>query len=590
MFSANTFAVTFVLCTACQHLVAADVTADAWNRFYNAMATSIGGDPRGITFLKKQHSIGVDYPSTGLFEQYNLCNQAPSWNPAYNPVGNVYDGYKEMTDSLYFEANKAALDQAKKVEAEMELDRSQYNQCMTGLTAKWINFHRTQKSLPPANQMTYQDWMKQFGQPLCAPMLQTYQASYQQYQKYLEAATHSGYDYVMKAWAELADPDNYMTVFDGTNNRNVSICTFSPDFGTTLQKWQANAGTSGSFEVTSDTKSTSDYQLNVEGGGELWWDPIFFEGGGSYSKHTVDTASTKFSMTVGWDGMETFQMSRGDWYNGALIQGHKNGPWIQSSPIGKGVTKLWGDGGELGLIPTQAVVMYHMSLSITLDEQTYSYVKEHWTQESGACVFIFCVESTTSSTRIKTHFDDETFTFMVTDETDIPKLVAIVNQVNEPPSAASLFAAATDYLSLGDGTVAVAQPHDSEQCEYAEELAVGRVPCNSVSPFPNLSPAQFACVNALPGIKTFNTVGWTLLYISGSTRDEAHFAYARNTNGNAAHFTCRAQLGQGGRHVGADNQGTVNSWLRNGCCGGRGWPSNVATDMQKLIGKIGPCL
>jgi hypothetical protein len=114
--------------------------------------------------------------------------------------------------------------------------------------------------------------------------------------------------------------------------------------------------------------------------------------------------------------------------------------------------------------------------------------------------------------------------------------------------------------------------------------------CNDASTFPNLSATQWACVNGLAGVKQFVGTGYTLLYRSASTKDTAHFAYQSNTQGAAAHFTCRALSTHAGRHLGARSQRGAQAWLDGGCCAGSGWPKDAHKDMQWLIHTIGQCL
>lgn len=169
-----------------------------------------------------------------------------------------------------------------------------------------------------------------------------------------------------------SDLDQFSTWVDG-------IITAHTPTAPSQQAISFNAATGAGSSAWSNSSYYSHTQFN---GG--WW---FFRSGSSVthrgSSSTVNTSSSEFSVTFGFDGIQTIDVARGPWFDSSLMYDYP--------------------GQELSS-PTQLIVGMYPQIELKMDTESYASAKSAYNSSAGFGVGCWWVSSSTQKSSSSANF------------------------------------------------------------------------------------------------------------------------------------------------------------------------------------------
>lgn len=146
-------------------------------------------------------------------------------------------------------------------------------------------------------------------------------------------------------------------------------------FTTVYQQWQANSTqgvTAIDIEIAGNSSvgTWSESGWDASASASLFEDFFSFTASGSASSTTmtVDTSAQQFSVSIKFTGLQSFVITPGEWYSQGLVTTYKN-------QLRANAPQFFGDGGSLGLLPTELIVGFEPKIVLTLSEQDYNSYK-----------------------------------------------------------------------------------------------------------------------------------------------------------------------------------------------------------------------
>lgn len=170
-----------------------------------------------------------------------------------------------------------------------------------------------------------------------------------------------------------------------------------------------------------------------------------FNIGGSYKQSEAFTEKNSTSVTFNVKASKTFSISQWNWFNGSMLGQYANGPFKDSKPAD---LEFWGAKGILSLIPQQVQIVYQPSVTIQLENSTYSEFKRDVQGSTGLQIgpFSFGAKGGYSDSHITYHDDNSSLT--IEDVSKVPKIVSV--KCSAPNQNALLHAMAAN---LGSTTI-----------------------------------------------------------------------------------------------------------------------------------------
>lgn len=409
-----------VLVCGCMYTAQADVNADAWARYWSAWKQQLGDAAKYATFM--QPPMVMD--KNPEWQLNRLCLTVPKWQGTFEQFSDVYNAYGEMIDSFQTNVDDAQKKQIADLKDILDTKQKLQTDCFA---RSYPEYERAYANMPPDARPTWLEWKKL--SKACDAETSAVSVAQTRYDRILDSSLR-GFQYVadsQKAWSNT----EFQTVLlkgDGTKTPTpVPICDVSPSWTQTLNSWQSGQRNPGQVDMSSSTETKSEWEWSAGGslGVKVGWFSIGGDGGGG--QKSIDTSASNFKMTLKWEALQSFQFNQGGWYMPAVAAGHPKGPFKPGTAIGSGKTKLWGDGGMLSLVPTNLVVVYNPSVTMTIDKTTYNEVQKTWKAGGGVCVFGLCIGGHGGGSSKTSEFHDDTSTFTLGDDSNQPKIVAITN-------------------------------------------------------------------------------------------------------------------------------------------------------------------
>lgn len=203
-----------------------------------------------------------------------------------------------------------------------------------------------------------------------------------------------------------------------------------------LFSWKDKPTNPGSLFFT-DCSTHYDYSKTVwhsQSGVKLFG---FFSLGHHSETHTHEClvqTSSSYSLKMDFAAQAAVDIVQGRWFDGAMLRNYKEGPWVKGSQFQIQKSHPYGQGGILPVTPTRLYVVMNPTITITLDQSTYTSVKDSMQSSGGSGIslgpFAFGGNSgQSSSTHTTIDTDDQTHTITCTDTSNIPQIIAIADQI-----------------------------------------------------------------------------------------------------------------------------------------------------------------
>lgn len=223
-----------------------------------------------------------------------------------------------------------------------------------------------------------------------------------------------------------ADPNNMVSVAvpnSGGLTKKVYSQVLSPNLAPLLQEWLA--GQKSNFvQVTlnSNTSYSGNWKIQGTSNADFFSDFFGFVGESEMTyDHTIQE-DAHFSCEVEVQALSTFSVVRNGWLDGALIAEYPNGPWA-----GKTADQFFGAQGSLKLVPSQLLVAYGVSISLTLSAATMDSIRTQTEAAHGIVIGPFFIGSEVFSSAQVTTNADKSQTINVDSSDENPYVIGVLS-------------------------------------------------------------------------------------------------------------------------------------------------------------------
>jgi len=415
--------------------------ATPWMMFRNELSRFLLGDAGGgdlTVFKGLQTDTGVlpatwDNPKFGKWLGFQTADEIPIWGPVYRPSpGNrVTDQYHNFITNIDAPdaTDQAAADKARELRGSLNDLQKQVSETRLRIGPAWAIFNASQQGIPPDFQLTFEQWFAiDFG-----AQLSTLQADYDNVAgQWAIAANQAGGGYQALGQA-LQDYNNPAFQTKATDNNGATLDYRSWSLLPPLEDFvaEAKAGQGSALQIDINTHTDT---TNIT---ESSWDAnvgfnfgIFGIGGGGGQDHlTVDTTTQDFSMSFSSPAFTGITVRPGQWFHQDVILLFKDGPFFPEGPFGPGKAVFFGEQGVYSLQKTIIYVAYQPVVTATLDETTYSRVRDSWQASGGLSIGPFSFGGGAGGAQDDATFTDNTRTVKVTSSSPHPQIVATLSAV-----------------------------------------------------------------------------------------------------------------------------------------------------------------
>jgi hypothetical protein len=370
-----------------------------------------------------------------LYGNYPSAEMGPTYSRS---AGSVSDGYYDFINSLEYPDPSKDLQYQKLISQQKTLTTNLglANQTAVGAYKAWLEDSSDTTTFPAIKSIS--DWLAsglaggaQYNAQIDDINTQLNNVN----QQLIPFLSGSGLA-IKNAVAAVALDNQKTTAIPGSKDtKKVYSQSISPQLGSLLLQWQSGQkSNSVSIALNNTSKDTGSWYVEAGAGFDFSYGiiGIFGEGGITYNK-TIENDSS-FSCTLDVQATALFDIVRNNWFNGGLLTEYLNGPWSS-----KTAEQFFGSKGSLKLVPTQILVAYGVSFTITATSKTFNEIQKSWKAHGGLAIGPFIIGGEGAGhSNVTTNSDDtQTLTFDSTDNN--PYVIGFLSQsfYQEEPLAQS---------------------------------------------------------------------------------------------------------------------------------------------------------
>lgn len=338
---------------------------------------------------------------------YSIADTVPAWSASYSNGGSLSQAYNLFLSyiKLNGDPNPNLQSQISIAAGNVTSAQNNYNTVLQAAWNQWKTVTQAgMTTLPfPAWATTNYPTLAAAASALAAAnqhysqlMTQAYGPGYQQLQNAQQASTSSLNvqvsvpPYNMQVTTGSIAPAGSTSTLPGqtpTPPASALQSAYAPayaldsSFTTVYQQWQTdsvNGKNNVNFVVTANASSQTwdnyGWSVKSEVGGFFDW---LWAGGSTTitsNTQTYDGAASSMSIDVSFVGLQSFTVTPNSaWFNPSLISTYSN----QLFP---GAPNFFGQGGSLSLLPSQIIVGFCPTITMTLDQATYNSYKNQFQQ------------------------------------------------------------------------------------------------------------------------------------------------------------------------------------------------------------------
>lgn len=404
-----------------------------WQIVAKALADRFGvADTKFVQFASNPQPADWNDAKFGPYRTSFYGDAMPRWGATFDPqTGSSFaDVYGTFINAIALKLGSPA-DQAQADNA-----RTKWNTCNIALQNQykqigphWESFNKAQMGLPPSKRMVFDVWFARFE----APGLQTQQGKCNglavTYNAWFNKATagQAGlanaiqrYSQAVQVTAAVPGSDLYESVWP------YAFVQSLPDFVAA-----SDAKPTPDFDQTFDNKSgTYSATTSTWGGSASYgW---FFRASAGGSSSTLDTHDSAFKMRVTMKGLQAFDLRpSGGWYSQQLVQFFRHGPFIPGSMVEQrdAAGTLYGKDGLFSLRSARFIVAYKPRIEITMSQKDYHEAKSSWSGSAGFGIGAFSFGGGGGGSKTDITWNDATNTMVAEDSSNVPKIVAVIDDV-----------------------------------------------------------------------------------------------------------------------------------------------------------------
>ena len=443
-------------------------TMDVWQKFYQSLAELVAGpgafnsSTQAISFAG--NTLLVDLanadPTISNMNVFNCGNVLPAWSPSYTPQGGLLSTYTTFLDNINLGGS---------INPNLQ---SQINNAAAAMSASQTNFTTVQGQAISAWQQAQQinpglafNTFVQNQYPVYIQAKNDLLAKTSAWQSLMVQAYGAGYEVVANARNAVSSTSGAAAIdMQNTFNMPVKsgstapagsgpavlpgqtppapasalISSFAAAYGldgftSIYQQWQANSvannQTGGPITVSgsSQAQSWDNYGWSASLAASFT-DFFTFSAAGSASKQTqqVNTQSSQFAIDVMFTGLNTVQINPGQWYDSGIVETFKS-KLLASAP------QFFGQGGAMGLLPTDLILGFEPTITLTLENSDYSSFKSTYQAQATASLNIgpFSIGNASFSTygdKGNITFNDQKNTIVIGPvESTLPMLLGVIS-------------------------------------------------------------------------------------------------------------------------------------------------------------------
>jgi hypothetical protein len=411
-----------------------DATSGAlWRAYAADLADFVLGpnaDVHGLSLLTVLETIDTGASRSGNYDRItNWCDPIPAYLPVYTRSGLTLSGtYGNYLQSLsYPNVPKEKRKQIDDLRAGYLKSTEIANKLEKRVGNEWADFAKSEVQKPPNRRTSYDVWYsREWGAKVGAaeadvPVKASSWASaltsafggYQNATDALLAYENNGYKAEAESQSGLIrrllscsiGSANALTTFVTSGDANKAAGKFAYESTLTTDKGQ---------------KTVDKWSVSARGG----WGG-YFGGRASGERTKITEDDRKFSMAVRFRNLTRLAINR-DWYRPDVVA-------VVNEPaqfVNGGIVnpeKLWGLNGVWRLTPTQIIVGYKPSLTITLSTKDYDYAFSKWKAGAGVAIGSFWIGGEGTGSKEKTTWDKQAKTLTVDYDTPDVYVLAVLS-------------------------------------------------------------------------------------------------------------------------------------------------------------------
>lgn len=402
-----------------------------WGQFTQAVAAQMGAgasDAAIQVLPSAQLLYGTDATkiATSIDEFVAVL---PEWGAIYDPsAATLIDAYQIVLTQVQETATNG-----KSIQKEYESEQKTLNDMMgkasdfkVGKIKGWQDAAKTYKEAgltPPR----FGEWFKDNGLQEYDAMLS---AQSQQTKKVKTLLSAEGIaSPLVEALARLNSE------YDKIKDAVAPAVTINPS-ADMLAAWQTKPTNPGGF--TFNDKSTQyDYSKSVwksETGTKLFGFISIGHRTETHSQENILSTSVDYELDMEFAAQASVEVTQGHWFDDALLRDYKGGPWVAGSQFASGKAQPFGEQGVLPLVATKLFVVMNPKITVSMNKSDfqsfYDQLNDNFKNGVNLGPFAFGgKENSDNSTICKTDLDQNKQAVTVTDTSNIPQVIAVVNQV-----------------------------------------------------------------------------------------------------------------------------------------------------------------
>ena len=402
-----------------------------WSQFTQEIAAKMGegASEAAIQVLPEAKLL---YGKTGneIAKSINkFAAVLPQWGSIYNPSDStLIDAYQLVLTQI-----KEAVTIGKAVEKEYDEEQKKLSDMMGDASkfklSKVMGFAAVAKAYAEAGLDTpkFPAWFKDNGLEAYQALLDKQDAQAEKVKTLLSA---EGIDSpLVQARARLNE--ELKSIKDSV----APPVTIDPD-PKLLAEWKDTPTNPGSISFTKNT-SHFDYSKTVwhsQSGGKLFGFISFGHHDETHSKEVTISSSSTYTLDMDFAAQTAIDITQYHWFDGAILRQYKDGPWIDELSYQKSLSHPYGQGGELPLIPTRLYVVMNPTITIKMDKKSFSSIYDqlngNFSNGINLGPFAFGGSNSHNSSIQKTTDSSESIQKVtITDTSNIPQVIAVVNQL-----------------------------------------------------------------------------------------------------------------------------------------------------------------
>jgi len=171
----------------------------------------------------------------------------------------------------------------------------------------------------------------------------------------------------------------------GGGTTKIYPTSFAPELSEFIAT-MSGGGTVSPMSVSFGAKDEYNGSWSVATGGAagLPLEGFFFGGEGGYKSSTVIQNDAELAVNLNIKGLQAFNIVRDNWFKSSMIAEHMEGPYSGTGSTGK---QFFGaEKGTLKLVPSQVLVAYGTTFSLTTSTSAYKSVETEWNAEVGLMI------------------------------------------------------------------------------------------------------------------------------------------------------------------------------------------------------------